>query len=102
MMEDIQFRYMHWRYDKNGGLRRYYRGKSPWTPSGRGGLTHCVCVTSSGLIGIGEAACSLSDAFCYRTGREIARERAEREIWCVDEIQEDEEACCGEDCTCCE
>jgi len=99
-MEAITFHYMHYRYDTRGMLRRYYRGRSPWSPKGKGGLTICVVTTDTGLIGVGEGACSLSDAFCYRTGREIAREKAEREVWYVDEIQEDEECENCEGCDC--
>ena len=95
-MEEIVFHYYHFRYDSQGRLRRYYRGKSPWTPNGKGGMTLCVVTTGSGLVGVGEAACSILDPFCYRTGREIAREKAEREIWFVDDLQE------GEECSNCE
>ena len=101
-MIEVQFHYMHYRYDKRGMLRRYYRGKSPWTPMGKGGLTICVVTTGTGLIGVGEGACSLSDAFCYRVGREIAREKAEREVWYVDQVQACEEGDACEECEGCE
>lgn len=93
-MVNITFRYKHFRYDRRGHLRRYFRGNSSWAPTNRGGMTICVISTSTGLVGIGEAICLTIDPFCYAEGRGIARDKAEREIWRVDNIQEDEE-CCG-------
>ena len=48
-----------------------------YQPSPRGGMTECVIYdTLSGMQFVGYAVCSLSDNFCYRTGREVAYERA--------------------------
>lgn len=45
-------------------------------PFPRGGMTECVIYDTVGNRYRGTAYCSLSDNFCYKTGRELAYERA--------------------------
>lgn len=55
-----------WRYTKNCG----------WKPAGHGGKTICRIRCDGKIIATGEAVCSMSDNFCYRTGRDLAFLRA--------------------------
>ena len=45
------------------------------TPAPRGGKTVCQIILAEG-----EATCSMSDQFCYKTGRELAFERALEQV----------------------
>lgn len=65
------------------GMRdlRYYNQSDPdFVPAERGGLTHCT-LTWNGFEAHGVSHCSLSDHFNYATGRQIAFERAEDDLW---------------------
>jgi len=44
-------------------------------PAPRGGKTICQIILAEG-----EATCSMSDQFCYKTGRELAFERALEQV----------------------
>ena len=44
--------------------------------SPRGGKTVCKIDFGGGSYAVGEAVCSMSDNFCYRTGRTLAMARA--------------------------
>jgi len=86
-MDIVRVRYEHYRpmlygYDKT--LYRYTRGgpnKTIWMPDSTSGKTRCILEVKlgdhTGYI-MGEADCSKNDAFCYKTGREIAEFRARR------------------------
>jgi hypothetical protein len=57
--------------------RRYIKGHTAWLPATRGGQTICMILDENdNLVVEGEAACSLSDNFNYRIGREISTGRA--------------------------
>lgn len=45
-------------------------------PCPRGGATVCYIQLGDGVVVAGKAMCSMSDHFCYRTGREISFRRA--------------------------
>ena len=49
-------------------------------PHERGGITTCELVVDDEVVAQGVAYCSLKDNFCYRTGRAIARGRAEKQL----------------------
>jgi len=49
-------------------------------PSTRGGITECLAVDGSVVLAKGYAYCSVQDNFCYRTGRNIARDKAKEEL----------------------
>lgn len=76
----------HYRYDMCGRLFRYYRGKSLWEPETKGGQTvvslerqHYVDQQGRELsfsTHVGTAVCSQEDAFSYKTGYKLAKERA--------------------------
>jgi hypothetical protein len=57
-------------------LIRYEQHTRRFEPSIRGGKTICKLVLSNDDAIEGVAYCSMSDSFVYRTGREIARQRA--------------------------
>lgn len=59
----------HW---QRGGDNPEWSERKPYP---RGGRTICTIEIGS-QTATGEAACSMSDQFCYRTGRRIARGRA--------------------------
>lgn len=46
----------------------------------RGGKTVCTLVTEDGQKATGVALCSLSDHFCYETGREVSLEKAAEKL----------------------
>lgn len=72
MMETI---IKHYRYNQDGKLKRYRRGRESWEPNPKGGKTE-VMIWRAGKVYIGIADCSKGDNFCYRTGRWIATYRA--------------------------
>ena len=74
--------FKHFRYTLNGSIPLHYRrGKSTWDPAPRGGYTKCfIYDEDDALLGCGKADCSRKDAFCYRTGRNISRGRALKEV----------------------
>ena len=45
-------------------------------PASRGGRVDCTITAPDGKVYMGQAKCSCSDNFCYKTGREIALGRA--------------------------
>lgn len=57
-------------------LYHYRQGTDLWTPYPRGGKTICYIKLRDGRIVKGEARCSYSDSFSYKTGRDLARKRA--------------------------
>lgn len=57
-------------------LFRYEQHDKRFYPRLRGGMTTCTLVLSNNKPIVGTAYCSMSDNFCYRTGRQIALERA--------------------------
>lgn len=57
-------------------LFRYKQNEKPFVVRVRGGKTTCTLVLSNGESIVGTSYCSMSDNFCYKTGRDIARERA--------------------------
>jgi hypothetical protein len=60
-------------------LYRYESHNKYFTPKQTGGKTVCTLVLSNGESIVGTAYCSMSDNFCYRTGRQIALERAQKQ-----------------------
>lgn len=59
-----------WRYRRNGkGMALGYAGE-------RGGETTCEILDDGKFLSIGIATCSMSDNFCYKTGRDLALKRA--------------------------
>ncbi len=46
----------------------------------RGGMSICLIYLGSGITIIGKSICSMSDNFCYKTGREIAYGRAMKKL----------------------
>ena len=62
----------------NGHLFGYSRARKrkSFRPASTGGATECTIVLDNGAAFNGIAYCSYSDPFCYKTGREIAYERA--------------------------
>lgn len=92
--EGIRFLYYHYRFTdaslpmdtdgpptthtgRHGKAYRFRRKMSKWQPRACGGYTLCAIVDADGeQLGGGWAECSPRDQFCYRTGREISRERA--------------------------
>jgi hypothetical protein len=64
----------HYRSGKDENGKRL----TPWEPMPRGGMTVCLILDDGGqVINTGVALCSRKDNFCYRTGRDKARDRAE-------------------------
>lgn len=63
---------------ENKHLFGYSRAKKrkSFTPASTGGATECTIALDNGAVFKGVAFCSYSDPFCYKTGREIAYERA--------------------------
>ena len=66
---------------------RYYRGtgflkpNAFGIPASRGGMTICTIVNDEGeKLAFGYARCSFADNFNYKTGRDIAVGRAEKEL----------------------
>lgn len=50
--------------------------QNKFKPSANGGETRCVIVLKNGIESVGTSECSVKDNFCYKTGREIAYQRA--------------------------
>ena len=91
-MDKLRFVYKHYRmpngciaYNANtryigrhGRALHYRRGGTSWSPLERGGYTLCYIYDQNGsLVSSAVAECSPKDNFCYRTGRAIAKIRAE-------------------------
>ena len=53
-------------------VNRYYRGKNEWVAGPKGGITYCEIITAKGEIYVGAGLCSVTDAFCFATGRHFA------------------------------
>ncbi len=87
--------YYHWRVSRRASKRgRDYlkKGKPPSNylysrhmlngeeilPTG--GKTRCFLYLGAGINIVGQATCSMSDNFCYKTGREIAYGRAMKKL----------------------
>lgn len=70
----------HSRYVETGlgtGLRRFARGKSHYNHiHQKGGKTEVAIICGDKVVARGVATCSMQDQFCYKTGRELALERA--------------------------
>jgi hypothetical protein len=69
--------YRNQRRGKPKDIAPYSRAHHQWTPYTRGGATLCklFVVDSNGnkmFVGGGKSTCSMSDNFCYRTGRYYA------------------------------
>lgn len=83
--EHYRFVFKHYRiHPLSEALVHYKRGKdkktgaklSHWTPVEHGGRTECYVYDDYGIVVLSSAECSVKDAFCYRTGRLIAKGRA--------------------------
>ena len=64
-------------------LHRYFRSSSlNFFPHEKGGQTTCRLIGfgKKGILAVGIATCSMSDNFCYATGRNLAFERAEAKL----------------------
>ena len=69
---------------RKSSLERYFRSDGfhyckGFPPRARGGKTICYLYKdcgNEGPVGASAAVCSMSDNFCYRTGRDIALGRA--------------------------
>jgi len=87
----MEIKYIHFRVPsfvgvnlpKNGKVKhadtfRYSRSSPHYfKPYERGGATVCGIYRDDGvLLGKGLAICSMSDNFCYKTGRDLAFSRA--------------------------
>jgi len=65
---------------------RYFRGhgfgpSAKGIPASRGGMTCCDIYDDEGIrLASGRASCSFADNFNYKTGRDIAVGRAEKEL----------------------
>jgi hypothetical protein len=79
--------YRHYRYEDFCGqktLQRYYRSgksRSIWMPTTRGGVTEAVAVVNYGGESyeiVARAVCRNDENFCYKIGREVAKERLDR------------------------
>lgn len=59
-------------------LFRYFTsGKNRFSPDTHGGHTVCQLISNkNAILATGVATCSMSDNFCYATGRELAFQRA--------------------------
>ncbi len=69
--------YRHYRICPETGLMYRHRCKRPdEVPAPRGGMTHCAIIQDGKALRAGMSLCSLKDGFCYRTGRELALDRA--------------------------
>jgi len=70
--------YRHYRICLWAGLM--YRNRRGFhRPAPCGGMTHCAILDDDGrVVSVGMSLCSLKDNFCYATGREVARDRAEK------------------------
>lgn len=69
---DKQVHVQHYRKNSDGEIRRYFRsGDNSFIPSVHGGMT---IVSIGGNFGV--AMCSNKDSFCYKTGYNVALERA--------------------------
>ncbi len=89
-VEVKEVKYHHWRVSKNGS--GFKKGKPPskhlfslWRFKGiyispKGGKTRCFLYLGGGINIVGQATCSMSDNFCYKTGREIAYGRAMKKL----------------------
>ncbi len=54
-------------------VRRYYRGANQeWEADPKGGLTYCFLETAQGMQFSGKGNCSVTDVFCFATGRQFA------------------------------
>ena len=86
MESEYRFVFKHYRtHPLNRAFVHYQRGKdkrtgaklSHWIPIERGGRTECyVYDNTDSVVVLANSICSVKDAFCYRTGRLIARGRA--------------------------
>ena len=72
---------------KPKSLLRYFRGngfcarEAGGIPASRGGMTICVILNDEGeKLATGLSKCSYADNFNYKTGRDIAVGRAEKEL----------------------
>lgn len=54
---------------------RYRKNTGDFVAAGRGGYTTCT-ITRNGKTVTGTAICGPKDNFCYKTGRQVAYERA--------------------------
>ena len=65
---------VHYRPGKGKNGKRL----TAWQPLPKGGMTVCLIVSDSDeVVSMGVALCSPRDNFCYRVGRDKARDRAE-------------------------
>jgi hypothetical protein len=66
------------RMPEDSDLEQYSRKRHPFPASTFGGKTICSLMIKDTHIILAQGAsfCSMSDTFCYKTGREIALERA--------------------------
>lgn len=85
MESEYRFVFKHYRtHPLSETLVHYQRGKDKetkekltnWSPLERGGRTECYVYDEDGIVVLASSECSMRDAFCYRTGRLIARGRA--------------------------
>lgn len=76
-MEINKVFFKHYRYVQGtNNIKRYFRGRSEWEPSTKGGHTICIIVGENNKEYAGFSVCSDKDTFNYKVGREIAFGRA--------------------------
>ena len=76
--------FVHYRMSEFGDYTKRGKPDKDWmfertrigNPNPRGGKTVCKIDFGGGRYAVGEAVCSMSDNFCYRTGRTLAMARA--------------------------
>ena len=74
--------YKHYRYLRQDPewVKPYSRGRTDWTPTCKGGATICTILDENGNTFCQQADCSKKDAFVYKTGRQIALGRAQKQM----------------------